>query len=135
VRACLDVAATTRKDFRRIALVYVRVAASETAAMDMVRRPIGFVLRGAHHAQNTRLSGAKLDQAALAKAYAAEDWVEVARLVDDDVVRRHAACGTPDQVRKKLDEYRAIGVDEIVVGGIDDADGVGTALAAARDHS
>jgi 5,10-methylenetetrahydromethanopterin reductase len=132
VRACLDVAATTRRDFRRIALVYVQVAGSERAALDLVRRPIGFVLRGAHHAENIRLSGAAIDQAALAKAYAAEDWAEVARLVDDDVVRRHAACGTPEQVRTKLAEYRAIGLDEIVIGGIDDADGVAAALAAAR---
>jgi 5,10-methylenetetrahydromethanopterin reductase len=135
VRTCLDVAASTRKEFRRVAIVYVRVAASEKAAMDAVRRPIGFVLRGAHHAQNIRLSGAKLDQAALARAYAAEDWDTVARLVDDDVVRRHAACGTPAQVRQKLAEYRAIGLDEIVIGGIDDADGVAAALAAAQGGS
>jgi len=132
VRACLDIAASTRNQFRRIAIVYVRVAASEKAAMDAVRRPIGFVLRGPHHAPNIRLSGAKLDQAALARAYAAEDWDTVARLVDDDMVRRHAACGTPAQVRQKLSEYRAIGLDEIVIGGIDDADGVAAALAAAR---
>jgi 5,10-methylenetetrahydromethanopterin reductase len=135
VRACLDVAASPRKEFRRVAIVYVRVATSERAAMDAMRRPIGFVLRGAHHAQNIRLSGAKLDQVALARAYAAEDWSAVARLVDDDVVRRHAACGTPAQVRQKLADYRAIGLDEIVIGGIDDADGVAAALAAARVSS
>ena len=64
-----------------------------------IRRPIGFVLRGAHHAENIRLGGASLDQAALAAAYAAENWSEVDRLVSDDVVRRHAACGTPAEVR------------------------------------
>ena len=58
----------------------------------------------------------------------------MARLVDDDVVRRHAACGTPEQVRTKLAEYRAIGLDEIVIGGIDDADSVAAVLAAARDR-
>ena len=46
----------------------------------------------------------------------------VERLVSDEVVRRHAACGTPAQVRAKLDEYRAIGLDEVILGGLDDAD-------------
>src|SRR5436189_197073 len=71
-----------------------------------IRRPIGFVLRGAHHAENIRLGGASLDQAELATAYAAENWSEVDRLVSDDVVRRHAACGTPREVRARLEEYR-----------------------------
>ena len=107
--------------FRKVGIVYTKLGATEKEGIDPIRRPIGFVLRGAHHAENIRLSGAKLDQAALATAYAAENWAEVDRLVSDDVVRRHAACGTPDQVRAKLDEYRAIGLDEVVIGGMDDA--------------
>ena len=79
-----------------------------------------------------RLSGAQLDQAALAAAYAAENWAEVDRLVSDDVVRRHAACGTPAEVRATLDDYRAIGLDEVILGGIDDAASIAAALAAAR---
>jgi 5,10-methylenetetrahydromethanopterin reductase len=132
VRACLDVAASDEPNFRRLAIVYTRLGRSEQEAMDGLRRPIGFVLRGAHHAENIRLSGAPLDQAALAAAYAAERWPEVERLVSDEVVRRHAACGTPAQVRARLDDYRAIGLDEIVLGGIDEADGIAAALAAAR---
>src|SRR6187399_1280245 len=101
VKACLDQAGAGRKS----CLVYTRLG-----SIDSIRRPIGFVLRGGHHAENIRLGGARLDQQALAAAYAAEDWSEVDRLVDDDVVRRHTACGTPQQVRDKLDEYRAIGL-------------------------
>jgi 5,10-methylenetetrahydromethanopterin reductase len=52
--------------------------------------------------------------------------------VSDDVVRRHAACGTPDQVRAALEEYRAIGLDEVIIGGIDTPEGIAGALAAAR---
>jgi 5,10-methylenetetrahydromethanopterin reductase len=133
-RACLDHAQqhVERSAFRKLGIVYTRLGATETEAMDGIRRPIGFVLRGAHHAENIRLSGAPLDQAALAAAYAAEDWGSVDRLVSDDVVRRHAACGTPAQVRARLDEYRAIGLDEVIIGGIDDAVGIAGALAAAR---
>ena len=132
VQACLAEAASTNPGFQKVGIVYTRLGATEKAGIDSIRRPIGFVLRGAHHAENIRLSGAKLDQAALATAYAAENWTEVDRLVSDDVVRRHAACGTPDQVRAKLEEYRAIGLDEVVIGGMDDAPSIAAALAAVR---
>lgn len=133
VKACLEQATPhpraddAGKPFLRAGIVYTRVG-----PIDSVRRPIGFVLRGAHHAENIRLSGARLDQAALATAYAAENWAEVDRLVSDDVVRRHAACGTPAQVRAKLEEYRAIGLDEVVIGGMDDAPSIAAALKAVR---
>jgi len=133
-RACLEHAQRGAGDraFRKLGIVYTRLGASAKEAMDAVRRPIGFVLRGAHHAENIRRSGAPLDQVALAAAYAAEDWATVERLVSDDVVRRHAACGTPDQVRATLEEYRAIGLDEVIIGGIDTPEGIAGALAAAR---
>jgi 5,10-methylenetetrahydromethanopterin reductase len=121
VKACLDQAGVGRKS----GLVYTKLGAP-----DAIRRPIGFVLRGAHHAENIRLGGSNLDQQALAAAYAAENWSEVDRLVSDDVVHRHTACGTPQQVRDKLDEYRAIGLDEVVLGGIDDAASIATTLKA-----
>ena len=132
VKACLSQAASTKRDFHKVGIVYTKLGATEKEGIDPIRRPIGFVLRGAHHAENIRLSGARLDQAALATAYAAENWAEVDRLVSDDVVRRHAACGTPDQVRAKLEEYRAIGLDEVVIGGMDDAASIAAALAAIR---
>src|SRR5215468_912605 len=134
VKACLAQAAAGagERPFRKLGIVYTRLGASEREGIDPIRRPIGFVLRGAHHAENIRLGGATLDQAALGAAYAAENWAEVDRLVSDDVVRRHAACGTPAQVKARLAEYRAIGLDEVIIGGIDDAASIAAALAAAR---
>ena len=123
--------ASANPAFRKVGIVYTKLGATEKEGIDPIRRPIGFVLRGGHHAENIRLGGARLDQQALAAAYAAEDWSEVDRLVDDDVVRRHTACGTPQQVRDKLDEYRAIGLDEVVLGGLDDAPSIAAALQAA----
>lgn len=121
VKACLDQAGGGHTS----CIVYTKLG-----SLDPIRRPIGFVLRGAHHAENIRLGGASLDQPALTAAYAAEDWSEVDRLVSDDVVRRHTACGTPQQVRDRLDEYRAIGLDEVVLGGIDDAASIAATLEA-----
>jgi 5,10-methylenetetrahydromethanopterin reductase len=121
VKACLDQVGAGRKS----CIVYTKLG-----SLDPIRRPIGFVLRGAHHAENIRLGGASLDQQALSAAYAAENWSEVDRLVSDDVVRRHTACGTPQQVRDKLEEYRAIGLDEMVLGGLDDAASIAETLEA-----
>jgi 5,10-methylenetetrahydromethanopterin reductase len=132
VRACLERVAKSGRRVRRLGIVYTRLRASEQEAIDAMRRPLGFVLRGAHHVENVRLSGASLDQPALAAAYAAENWHEVDRLVSDDVVRRHAACGTPAQIKARFDEYCSTGLDEVIIGGIDDAAGIAAALAAAR---
>lgn len=134
VQACLGQAAggAGGRPIRKVGIVYTRIAATEREGIDPIRRPIGFVLRGAHHAENIRLSGARLDQAALAAAYAGERWEEVDRLVSDEVVRLHAACGTPAQVKARLEEYRSFGLDEIVLGGLDDAAAIAAGLAAAH---
>jgi 5,10-methylenetetrahydromethanopterin reductase len=121
VKACLDQVGAGHK---------AGIVVTRLGAADPIRRPIGFVLRGAHHAENIRLGGARLDQQALAAAYAAEDWSAVDRLVSDDVVRRHAASGSPPEIRAKLEEYRAIGLDEIVLGGLDDAPAISATLKA-----
>src|SRR4029453_16065345 len=92
VKACLAEAASTNSGFQKVGIVYTKLGATEREGIDPIRRPIGFVLRGAHHAENIRLSGAKLDQGALATAYAAENWAEVDRLVSDDGGRRPAAA-------------------------------------------
>jgi 5,10-methylenetetrahydromethanopterin reductase len=127
VKACLAQAAPADgRKFLRAGIVYTRLGAPDPA-----RRLLGFVLRGAHHAENVRLGGTTLDQAALGAAYAAENWAEVDRLVTDDVVRRHAACGTAAEVRARLAEYRAIGLDQVVIGGMDTAETIASALKAA----
>ncbi len=48
VKACLD-QADAGKPIRKAGIVYTRVG-----PIDSIRRPIGFVLRGAHHAENVR---------------------------------------------------------------------------------
>ncbi len=137
VKACIEQAASGGGDraFGKFGIVYTKLGATEKQGIDPIRRPIGFVLRGAHHAENIRLGGATLDQPVLAAAYAGENWSEVDRLVSDDVVRRHAACGTPAQVKARLEEYRAFGLDEVILGGMDDAPSIAAALKAARGET
>jgi 5,10-methylenetetrahydromethanopterin reductase len=108
------------RDVRKVGLVQAAVDDHRQRAHDQLRRTLGFVLRGAHHARNLAQAGTRLDQAALAAAFAREDWAEVDRLVDDNVVTRHAASGTLADVTRALDRYRGVGLDEIVLTGMCD---------------
>jgi 5,10-methylenetetrahydromethanopterin reductase len=112
--ALAHVAAGEARSGRRIhkaALVYGGARAG-------LRRNLAFVLRGAHHAHNLALAGTRLDQAELAAAFDAEDWATVERLVDDDVLDRHTASGTPAQMQAGFKRYEAVGLDEMVMAGV-----------------
>ena len=61
-----------------------------------------------------------------------EDWDGVEALIDDDVLRRHCASGTPDQVLAALVAYRSTGLDEIVAYGVQEREQVENALALMR---
>lgn len=106
----------------KTALVYVSTDDNETVAHDRLRRTLGFILRGQHHARNLSMAGTSLDQEALAAAYAGEDWETVRALVSDDVVRNHAASGTTEQFNRAIKAYENVGIDEIVASGVTTAE-------------
>jgi 5,10-methylenetetrahydromethanopterin reductase len=112
---------TSGRRIRKAALVYVSADDDEIVARNRLRRLLGFILRGQHHARNLEMAGTALDQASLVAAYAREDWGTVNRLVNDDVVKRHSASGTPSQVRAAFASYESVGIDEIVASGFGDS--------------
>ena len=103
---------------RKAALVACSVDADAHRAHERVRRRLAYILRGSHHARNLELAGTRLDQSALAEAFARESWQRVDELTGDDVVVRHCASGTPEQAMTMLQAYRDAGLDEIVVYGM-----------------
>ncbi|HEY8333889.1 MAG TPA: LLM class flavin-dependent oxidoreductase [Tardiphaga sp.] len=111
---------TAGRKIQKTGLVYVSVDDNEKVARNRLRRTLGFILRGGHHARNLEMAGTQLDQKALAAAYAADNWDAVNALVTDGVVMRHSASGTPDQVRAAFAAYEDVGIDEIVASGITD---------------
>ena len=70
---------------KKAALVLCSVSEDERVSNDRLRRRLGYVLRGAHHARNLELAGSKLDQTELSQAFAKEDWNSFDALVTDDV--------------------------------------------------
>jgi 5,10-methylenetetrahydromethanopterin reductase len=103
---------------RKAALVACSVDADAHHAHERVRRRLAYILRGGHHARNLELAGTRLDQSALAEAFAQENWQRVDELTCDEVVMRHCASGTPEQAMAMLQAYRDAGLDDIVVYGM-----------------
>lgn len=134
VRASLEhVARGARgRALHRAGLVYASVADREADALGRFRRQLAITLRAPHHAENLRLAGVSLDQEAVRRAVAREDWAAAEILVGDDAVRRHTASGTPAQVRARLDAYRAAGLDELVLGGLYTPEETARAVSVAR---
>jgi 5,10-methylenetetrahydromethanopterin reductase len=110
------------RTIKKTALVYASTDSDAQIARDRLRRTLGFILRGKHHARNLEMAGTSLDQTALAAAYTGEKWDEINALVNDDVVRNHSASGTPDEVRAAFAAYEEVGIDEIVASGVSDVD-------------
>ena len=134
VRASLDHVArgAGARALRRVGCVYAAVADREADALGRFRRQLAITLRAPHHAANLELAGAVMDQDAVRQAVAREDWEAAEALVSDEVVRRHTASGTPEQVRARLAAYHAAGLDEIVLGGLYTPEETARALATAR---
>ena len=124
VHWCLDLVrrGANGREVKTYGAIYTRLDANEAEVLNALRRTLGFILRGPHHARNVDLAGLDLDQEALRAAYSAEDWDRVDQLMTDEVVRRHAACGREADVRDRLAEYRATGLDEIIIAGVTDPD-------------
>lgn len=102
-------------------LVYGAIDADERCAHDRLRRILAILLRGPHHAPNLAEAGSVLDQAALNEAVLAEDWSRAEALITDDIVRRHAASGSAEQVKARFAEYHAAGLDDVIIAGARDA--------------
>jgi 5,10-methylenetetrahydromethanopterin reductase len=107
-----------RVNFQRVGLVYGSVDDNTKSAFDRVRRVLATTLRGKHHARNLDLAGSRLDQDAINLAMASGDMDAADSLIDDAIVERHAAAGSPDTFRSRLAAYRAAGLDNIVLASM-----------------
>jgi 5,10-methylenetetrahydromethanopterin reductase len=136
VKHCLDIVgeAAAGRHVARLGLVYaahVPPGAPRKAALAPVRRRLAFVLRGAHHADNLAAAGTVLDQGRLYALTQAGQWDEAMAMLPEEAVARHAAAGTPAELAAALDEYRAAGLDEVVLSNLADAAAITDTLRAA----
>ena len=107
---------------RRAAFLYTAVDANRAAAVERLRPKIAFMMRNDFVAPSVAGSGIAIDRDAVKQAIARRDMETAAKLIPDEAVEAFAVCGTPEDCKRRIAEYRAVGIDEIVlliVGGTD----------------
>lgn len=108
---------------RHAAYLYVAVDADRAAATDRLRPKIAFMMRNDFVAPSVAGSGIAIDRDAVKRAIARRDFRAAASLVPDAAVAAFGACGTPEDCERRIAEYRAVGIDEIVLLIAGEADG------------
>lgn len=92
---------------------FIAASVSDDAreAMDATKTFLAYIFRNKHHAENIRLGGGAVDQDRLADAIGRRAWDEAKGLISDEVVYAHSVTGTPDECRRRLDEFVRGGLD------------------------
>jgi len=119
------------ENFRRHAFVFAAVSEDASTAYDGVRRSLANVLRGRHHARNLEFAGNRLDQNEVSMAIAAGDMARAESYISDRIVETHSAAGSPEIFRSRLDAYRAVGIDNLVLSSVRTTEQVDAVLSAA----
>ena len=113
---------------RRAAYLYIAVDADRAAAVERLRPKIAFMMRNDFVAPSVAGSGIAIDREAVKRAIAQRDMKAAADLIPDEAVATFAVCGAPEDCERRIAEYRAVGIDEIVLLIVGDADGEAAAL-------
>ena len=113
---------------RRAAYLYIAVDADRAAAIERLRPKIAFMMRNDFVAPSVAGSGIAIDRDAVKQAIARRNMKAAAELIPDAAVETFAVCGTPEDCERRIAAYRAVGIDEIVLLIVGDADGEAAAL-------
>lgn len=86
---------------------FVTAAVSDSAkeAIEANKLFLAYIFRNAHHAENIRLGGGKVDQEGLAATIAKRDWDAAKKFISDEVVHAHSVAGTPADCRAQLESF------------------------------
>ena len=124
-------AKTARRDpaeVRRAAYLYIAVDEDRAAAIERLRPKIAFLMRNDFIGPSVAGSGIAIDREAVKQAIARRDMKAAAALIPDEAVTRFAICGSPEDCERRIAEYQLVGIDEIVLLIVGDADGEEAAL-------
>ena len=113
---------------RRAAFLYTAVDANRAAAVERLRPKIAFMMRNDFVAPSVAGSGIAIDRDAVKQAIARRDMETAAKLIPDEAVEAFAVCGSPEDCKRRIAEYRAVGIDEIVLLIVGDTDAEAAAL-------
>ncbi len=120
---------------RRAAYLYTAVDSDRNAAVERLRPKIAFMMRNDFIAPGVDGSGIAIDRGAVKEAIARRDMAAAASHIPDEAVKAFGVCGTIDDCRRRIAEYEAVGIDEIVLLIVGEGDGEDAALRLLRDLS
>jgi len=95
--------------------VTAAVADDPREAIEANKLFLAYIFRNAHHADNIRLGGGKVDQQGLAAAVGKRDWESAKKFISDEVVFAHSVAGTPTDCRKQLEAFTRGGLNLPIV--------------------
>ena len=113
---------------RRAAFLYTAVDENRAAAVERLRPKIAFMMRNDFVAPSVAGSGIAIDRDSVKREIARRDMERAAKLIPDEAVEAFAVCGTPEDCKRRIAEYRAVGIDEIVLLIVGDTDAEAAAL-------
>src|SRR5512135_2819361 len=111
-------AAKAGKTLRQVDVAgFVTASAADDAreAIEANKLFLAYIFRNAHHADNIRLGGGKVDQEGLAAAVGKRDWEAAKKFISDEVVFAHSVAGTPADCRRQLEAFTKGGLDLPVI--------------------
>src|SRR5262245_9718702 len=85
--------------------VTTSVSENPKEALDANKMFLAYIFRNAHHAENIRLGGGRVDQESLAAAVSKRDWEAAKKFISDDVVHAHSVAGTAAECRSQLESF------------------------------
>jgi 5,10-methylenetetrahydromethanopterin reductase len=103
------------KDIDVAGFVTASVADDPREALEANKMFLAYIFRNAHHAENIRLGGGKVDQQGLAAAVAKRDWETAKKFISDEVVLAHSVAGTPAQCQRQLEAFTKNGLNLPIV--------------------
>jgi 5,10-methylenetetrahydromethanopterin reductase len=106
-----DKSGRSLKDLDVAGFVTASVSEDKREAIEANKQFLAYIFRNVHHAENIRLGGNRIDQAALAAAVAKRDWEAAEKFISDEVVFAHSVAGTAAECRAQLEAFVKGGLD------------------------
>ncbi|MDP6483348.1 MAG: LLM class flavin-dependent oxidoreductase [Nitrospinota bacterium] len=103
-----------KEDLELAGFVITSTSRDRSEAVEAARSLLAYLFRSKAIAENVRFTGTAIDLEAVAEAGACHDWEAAKKHISDEAVHTYANAGTPDECRRRLEEYLDIGLTTVV---------------------
>lgn len=107
--------ARTSAGIHSVAYVFTALSGDGKTARASARALVSYYGRLRHYRDLFRAEGFAREALALESCWQRNDAESATRVVNDEMLARFSAAGTPSEVRRRIDELSSTGLDEIVL--------------------